>query len=133
MSGEIHGAVVIEPNTISEIGSVASSGEGAIVRPAKPPTTKSIGICAPKIAWAMTKTITLRLARASFVDGSTIAVMLLSYSLPSTASSAGHSGAIKCANDPLTAPSRRPIADNLVPSASWAVNNGSPFALTVVA
>ena len=59
-----HGAVVIEPKTISEIGKVARQGLGASIWPASPPTTKIIGIWLPRIACARTRTLTLRQARA---------------------------------------------------------------------
>ena len=67
MSADNHGAVVIEPKTIKEIGIVANAGLGAIIRPASPPTTKIIGICAPRKACARIKTKTLRLAARSSI------------------------------------------------------------------
>jgi antitoxin (DNA-binding transcriptional repressor) of toxin-antitoxin stability system len=65
ITAESQGAVVIEPKTMSEIGIVASAGEGAIISPASPPITKIIGIWLPRMACAMTSTATLRFARRS--------------------------------------------------------------------
>ena len=65
ISGDSHGAVVIEPNTIIEMGSVAKHGLLDNMLPAKPATTNNIGICAPRIAWAATSTVTLRRVRVS--------------------------------------------------------------------
>ena len=55
----------IEPSTMSDMGRVAKQMFDARDCPARPPTTKIIGICAPKMAWAATRTATLRLARLS--------------------------------------------------------------------
>ena len=44
---ESQGAVVIEPNTIKDIGSVAQHILISKDCPAKPATINSIGICAP--------------------------------------------------------------------------------------
>ena len=65
MKPESHGAVVIEPNTIIEIGSVARQAIGVMVCPASPPITKIMVIWLPRIACAATSTATLRRARAS--------------------------------------------------------------------
>jgi hypothetical protein len=65
ITAESQGAVVIEPKTISEIGIVASAGEGAIISPASPPITKIMGIWLPRMACARTSTATLRFARRS--------------------------------------------------------------------
>ena len=53
----------IDPSTIIEIGKVAKQTFDASDCPAKPPIVKISGICAPKIACAKTKTVTLRTAR----------------------------------------------------------------------
>ena len=58
-------AASIDPSTISEIGKVAKQGLLAKDWPAKPPMVKIIGICAPKMACAITRMNTLRLARLS--------------------------------------------------------------------
>ena len=55
----------IEPSTIIEIGSVAKQMLEASDWPASPPMVKIIGICAPRMAWARTRTNTLRRARLS--------------------------------------------------------------------
>ena len=47
MTVESHGAVVIEPNTIKDIGNVAQHILISKDGPAKPATINSIGICAP--------------------------------------------------------------------------------------
>jgi hypothetical protein len=65
MSAESGVADSIEPSTIIEIGSVAQQGLGASDCPASPPIVKIIGICAPRIACAATRTATLRRARVS--------------------------------------------------------------------
>ena len=53
----------IEPSTIIEIGNVAKQTFDASDCPARLPIVKISGICAPKNAWASTKTVTLRTAR----------------------------------------------------------------------
>jgi hypothetical protein len=58
-------AVSIEPTTSIVIGSVARQGFGASICPASPPTMKLADICAPRIACAATRTVTLRRARMS--------------------------------------------------------------------
>jgi len=45
-----HGAVIIEPNTMSEMGNVAKHGLVESMFPAKPPTTNIIGIWQPRVA-----------------------------------------------------------------------------------
>ena len=56
-------AASIEPKTIIEMGKVAKQMFEASDCPAKPPIVKMSGICAPKNACAMTKTVTFRRAR----------------------------------------------------------------------
>ena len=67
MKAEIGVAVSMEPMTVIEIGSVAQQMFGARLDPANPAMVKIIGICAPRIAWAATRTRTLRRARESLV------------------------------------------------------------------
>ena len=50
-----------------EIGSVAKQTFEASDWPARPPTMKIIGICAPRIACAATRTATFLLARVSLM------------------------------------------------------------------
>jgi hypothetical protein len=74
ITAESQGAVVIEPKTISEIGIVASAGEGAIISPASPPITKIIGIWLPRMACAshQDRDVALRapvIARVGFLQG----------------------------------------------------------------
>tara|TARA_B110000459_G_C16241949_1_gene329591 strand:+ start:110 stop:544 length:435 start_codon:yes stop_codon:yes gene_type:complete len=54
--------MVIDPNTMREIGKVAKHTLPANCPPASPPTTKIIGNCAPKIACAAISTSTFCLA-----------------------------------------------------------------------
>ena len=75
IKGDSQGAVVIEPKTISEMGKVAKHGLPASIPPANPPTINIIGICPPKIAWAATKTATLRFAWLSFGDTDDISLV----------------------------------------------------------
>ena len=65
MKDDITVEVSIDPKTIIEIGSVAKQRLLASDWPAKPPMTNTIGICAPKIAWAITRIITFLRAFAS--------------------------------------------------------------------
>lgn len=65
MKAEIGVAVSMEPITAAVIGRVAQQILGARLCPARPATVKIIGICAPRIACAATRTRTLRLARLS--------------------------------------------------------------------
>jgi len=58
MTALIQGAVVIEPPTMIEIGSVAQQAFEASDCPASPPSTKIIGICAPTKACAAASTMT---------------------------------------------------------------------------
>jgi hypothetical protein len=62
-------AVSIEPITIIVIGSVAQQMFGARLNPASPAMVKIIGSCAPRMAWAATRTRTLRRAVESLVMG----------------------------------------------------------------
>ena len=54
----------MEPSTINEIGSVAKHGFEASDCPASPPSTKIMGICAPRNACAAVRMTTLRTAVA---------------------------------------------------------------------
>ena len=71
-----HGAVVIDPNTINEIGNVAKQGFPVSIPPASPPITNIIGIWQPKMACAAMRTATFLLARSSLIASS---VILLSF------------------------------------------------------
>ena len=66
ISAEIGVAVSMEPMTVIVIGSVAQQGFGARLDPASPAIVKIIGNCAPRMAWAATRTRTLRRARESW-------------------------------------------------------------------
>ena len=67
MSMESGVAVSIEPMTIMVIGRVAQQTFGARLDPASPAMVKIIGSCAPRTAWAATRTRTLRRAEESEV------------------------------------------------------------------
>ena len=73
MIAETGVAAIIEPRTMSEIGSVARQALLASDWPASPPTVKIMGICAPNRAWAATRTATLRLAFLSSISCMTLA------------------------------------------------------------
>ena len=75
MIPEIGVALSIEPSTIIEIGKVAQQAFDAKDCPARPPMVKIMGICAPRNAWARTRTITFRLARPSW--GAAVMVSLM--------------------------------------------------------
>ena len=68
MSWLSQGAVVIDPKTMREIGRVAQQTFEASDWPASPPTVNSIGIWEPIVAWAATRTATLRLSRLEMND-----------------------------------------------------------------
>lgn len=55
----------MDPKTIMDIGIVAQQTFDAKDCPANPPIINSIGICAPRNAWAMTRMVTLRFAMVS--------------------------------------------------------------------
>ncbi len=126
----------IEPSTISEIGSVAKQIFEASDCPARPPTTKIIGICAPRNACARTRISTLRFARVS-VWGRLASVMPYRPTCRSPGRKASkrrsQTVSMTWAKEPQTRPSNRPIGGRALPSASSASNSGAPSAFSVVA
>ena len=75
MIPDMNGAVSMEPMTVMEMGRVAQHGSGLSIWPERPPRVKWIGICAPRMACAATRMVTLR--RAVGVIRSFVAAVML--------------------------------------------------------